>query len=106
MTTQNPWAGFLEGEPKSAYFSYQNLFGGPYQASRQQNYFQNQFNDIYNEYLGNLGTQAQGGQDPTLQWNDFLGGIDWNNRWSRLPPSLRGDVNGAFAPSVRWLPGQ
>ena len=66
MTTQNPWLEFLEEDDagrKAAYFSRGNQFAGS-GGKRQQSFYQNSFTDIYNQYLGTLGTQVRGGLMP------------------------------------------
>lgn len=101
MTTPNPFLEFLEGEPRATYFSYQNQFG---RSPRQRDFFQNQFADIYNEYLGQLGSQARGGQLPTLRFNDVLSGLNFDQRFQRLSPEQRGESgrSSQFAPSIRY----
>ena len=62
MVTPNPFLEYLEGEPKAAYYSYGDRFGG---GRRQQNFYQNSFADLYNQYLGTLGTQVRQGLAPS-----------------------------------------
>jgi len=104
MTSFNPWLGFLEEEPKAAYFSYGDQFGGPRGSQRQRGFFQNQFSDIYNKYLGSLGVQARQGAAPTGSFNDYLGGFDFND-WYRqsVPYESRNQGFSSFAPPTRWL---
>ena len=103
MTMQNPWAGFLEEEPKTAYFSFSNEFGGPQKSQRQQNFFRDQFSNIYNQYLGNLGRQVRAGQVPTEQFQDFMGGFDFAD-WYRQQTSFqqRNPNQSSFAPNTQW----
>lgn len=104
MTMQNPWAGFLEEEPRAGYFSFQDRFGGPGRSQRQQNYYTNSFTDMYNQYLGRLGQQVRGGQAPTEQWQDYLGGMDFDEYYRRnVPYETRTQGRNAFAPRTRWM---
>lgn len=105
MAQHNPFAGFLEDEPRAGYFSLQsqNPFG---RSPNQQNYFQNQFQPIYDEFLGRLGRQIQDtGDQPTLNWMDFLGDFPFQQQYGSLPPSARGDATRRFAPPARFLTG-
>lgn len=103
MTMQNPWAGFLEEEPKTGYFSYGDRFAGPSGSQRQGNFFQNQFNNIYDLYLGRLGTQIRQGLAPTEKWNDFLGGFDFN-KWYRDQTTAqeRNPQQNQLVPETTW----
>mgnify|MGYP001597426970 CR=1 FL=1 len=102
----NPFLGFLEEEPKTAYFSYANQFGGAPRSQRREKFFQNQFSDIYNQYLGRLGGQVRGGETPGLKWNDYLGGFDFN-KWyqEQVPYEERNPQQGRFVPETKWRVG-
>lgn len=103
MTMQNPWEGFLGAEPKSAYFSYGDRFGGASGNQRQRNYFTNKFTDLYNVYLGRLASQVRGGQAPTEQFQDYLGGFDFD-KWYRenQTSQQRNPDYSSFVPRTRW----
>ena len=107
MTQFNPWAEFLEQEPKAAYFSRSNQFGGPQRSQRQTGFYQNAFSDLYNQYLGSLGKQARAGIMPTGGFNDFMGGIDFNDYYrQQVPYQQRNQGYSDFVPPTRWrLPG-
>ena len=105
-TQGNPFLGFLEEEPKTAYFSYGNQFGGAPRSQRREKFFQNQFTDIYNQYLGRLGSQVRAGQAPEQKWNDYLGGFDFN-KWyqEQVPFEERNPQQGRFVPETKWRVG-
>lgn len=106
MTTQNPWAGFLEEEPKSAYFSYQNQFGGPSQAPKQKQFFQDQFANIYNQYLGQLGMQIGQGDLPSKQWQDYMKDFDFSGWYKgQVPYDERNAGFNKFSPQTQWQVG-
>lgn len=102
MTMPNPFLEYLEADPRIAYFSYQDQFGA---NPRQKRHYQNQYSDIYNEYLGFLGKQARSGTMPTGGFNDFLSNFNFGQRYNQLTPRERGDEGsyGQFAPPLRWL---
>ena len=107
MTTPNPWGQFLEEEPKAAYHSYRPQWGAA--GSKQSGYYENQFSNLYDRYLGTLGAQARGGQEPTNQFNDdFLANYDWTGQYKQdVPYETRTQGQGGMAPRTRWmLPGQ
>lgn len=106
----------LEGEPRAAYYSFQDQFGqrpgqrpgqragGAGSSPTQQRYFENQFSDVYNEYLGQLGSQVRGGQLPTTRFTSFLENFPFGERFGALPPSLRGGGGAArFAPQTQYF---
>ncbi len=94
------WRQFLEtpGEPQqAAYYAYQPQWGG----TRQQKYYQGQFANVQNEYLGKLGQQILGGGAPTLNFTDFLSQVPWTQRYAQMPPSMRGFSASQFNPYTR-----
>lgn len=106
MTTQNPFADFLDFDEtgrRAAYFARQNQFGGAGRAQRQQGFYQNAFTEIYNNYLGNLGRQALGGTQPTGNFNDYLGGLDFDAYYrQQVPYGERNQGVNSFVPPVQW----
>ena len=104
MTTQNPWLEFLEQEPgtKAAYYSYGNQFAGR-GGKPQQKFYQNSFIDLYNQYVGTLGTQVRGGLMPTGSWNDYLGGFNFNDWYKQQTTAeQRNPQAGGLVPQARW----
>jgi len=99
---QDVFRDFLEQEPRTAFFSFQNQFG---RSPHQRRFFQGQFQDIYNEYLGALGSQIRSGQAPTKRFAGFLENLPFTNRFSSLPPTMRpgGGFSSRFAPRSRFL---
>lgn len=66
-----------------------------------QRFYRNQFSNIQNRYLGQLGGQITSGSAPTLRFQDFLGNFDFQNNFRSLPPGLAGRNTGRFAPQIR-----
>lgn len=103
----NPFLGYLDEEPRAAYFSYGKRFGGLNQSGRQEKFFTNQFSDIYNQYLGSLGARIKAGTTPTGNFNDYLAGFDFEN-WYRkqVPYEQRNQGFSDLVPSLSWrIPG-
>ena len=90
----------LAGSPEAAYFSFQNEFG---QAPTQRRFFQGQFKNIFNEFLGGLGQQFRQGEIPTNTFSDFLGNYNFGQQFGQIAPSVRGATTSRFAPSARFL---
>jgi hypothetical protein len=86
--------------PKTTFFSFQNQFGG---APTQRRHFQDQFQDIFNQFLGTLGQDIRQGQAPTRTFLDFMGDFDFSQQFGQIPPSIRGGTTGRFAPPARFL---
>jgi hypothetical protein len=107
MPEFNPFLEFIYDEPKAAYFSRADQFGGPNNYRPQQNYYQNQFSNIYNRYLGDLGMQARSGIQPQGEFNDFLGTFDFNKHYrENVPYETRQPGLSAFVPRMQWqVPG-
>ena len=97
----NPYAGWLEDPSgqRGAYYSRLNSGWSP----NQQSFFNSQFQPVRNRYEAGLANKARSGQEPTGLWDDFLGGINFEDEWRRLTPNQRGEQTGRYAPSVRWL---
>lgn len=103
MTTQNPFADFLDFDEtgrRAAYFGRSGQFG---RGQRQRDFYQNAFTQIYNNYLGNLGRQALGGSTPTGNFNDYLGGLDYDAYYrQQVPYAERNQGFSSFVPPVQW----
>ena len=92
---------FLEEEPRTAYFSFQDQFGP---SQTQQNFFRNQFQKFHNQFMGNLGSQIRSGEPPTLRFEDFLGGLDFGQEFARTDPFMRGGPRTSlFRPRTRSI---
>jgi len=102
----NGIAGFLDPqfllreEPETEYFSFQNQFG---QAPTQKRFFQGQFQNIFNQFLGGLGQQIKRGEEPTNTFSDFMENYNFGQQFGQLPPSVRGATTSRFAPTSRFL---
>ncbi len=94
----NPFMGFLNDQPEAGYYSYQNQWKSP----NQKKYFQSQFSNIQNQYMGQLGQTIRGGGEPTQNWIDFLGQYDWNKQFQGLTPQEKGTDTSRFNPFARW----
>ena len=89
----------LEENPQATFSSFINQLRGP-----QQRFFRNRFQPIRNEFLGLLGSQLRQGQLPTQRFTNFLGGLNFGNRFRSTAPSLRGQGDRTrFAPPTRFL---
>ena len=104
MPENYPFSDFissvLEEEPRLPYYSYANQQA---KSPGQRRFFESDFSNFYNQYLGQLGTQLMGGQDPTLKFTDYLGQTPFTERFSSLPPQLRGENPSRYNPFTRWL---
>jgi hypothetical protein len=106
----NPWAGatnpfldYLEYEPRAAY--YDAPMGRSFREGSQgrQRFFQNQYQDIYNEFLGGLGEQIRGGERPTMRWTDYLANVPFTERYAALSPEQAGRTTRRYSPSTRQI---
>lgn len=109
MTTGNDvFTDFLESQPETAFNVALDQFGP---TGNQRNFFQNEFQNILNQFLGVLGGQAQAGETPNALFTDFLAGgtvlpgqspFGFQNTFATTAPSLRGGpARNLFAPPSR-----
>ena len=123
----NPFADFISGEalgsqPRLAYQAMlgdpnreikpwetdgqarqEMMFGNPYGTSpASRRYFQGQFQNIYNDFLGQQGRALQVGQLPSQTFTQFLQQYPFTQRYAALPPELSGRTLGSFAPRVQY----
>lgn len=90
---------FLEATPQAAYMSFLPSLTRP-----MQRYFGRQFGDVYGQYMGALGQEAQRtGTLPQLPFMDFLGRYDFGQQYGGLSPQQRGFFPSRFAPRTRFL---
>ena len=100
FSNNNPFAAFLEDVPEAGYFSYQNQ---PGRSPNQKRYFQQQFANVQNQYMGQLGQAIRTGGDPTQGFADYLdeymapGGGQFQD-WASMSPRQRGTTQGRYAP--------
>ena len=79
------------------------MFGNPFGTSpASRRYFQGQFQNIYDEFLGKQGRALQGGQMPAQNLQQFLQEFPFTQRYSSLPPEMTGRTLGSFAPRVQY----
>lgn len=112
----NSFAGFLEERPQVAYYSSPTgmAFGGRSPAS--QKFFERSFGDIYNQYLGELGSQIRDYSSvdsetgkrkredaPSLTFTEYLKQDPFTSRYTAMPPAARGSFTGAYAPQTRRI---
>ena len=105
MPINDLWSGWFGPEnpfgkgAESAYFSQQNQWKSP----NVKKYFQGQFSNIQNQYMGQLGQMIQGGQAPSLEFTDFLSQFPWQQKFQELSPQERGQDTSRFNPFTRWV---
>ena len=100
----NPFLAFMEDVPQVGYFSYQNQQG---QSPNQKRYFQQQFANVQDRYMGQLGQNIRQGGDPTLSFTDYMSqymapqGGQFQD-WASMSPRQRGTTTGRYAPPTRF----
>tara|TARA_Y100000401_G_scaffold112015_1_gene110920 strand:+ start:268 stop:609 length:342 start_codon:yes stop_codon:yes gene_type:complete len=98
----------LEQDPQMAYMGQLagTQFGGtqPMQQ-RAQDYFTNQYSNVYNQYLGRRGQELAQKKDPSewTSFTDYLQEVPFTQRYTNLTPLQRGVSNRKFSPSTRFL---
>lgn len=72
----------------------------------QNQFFQTQFQPFFNRFLGQSANLLQGGTalDQIPDFLDFTGGVNFQNEFRSLPPSLRpGSNQSRFRPPTQFL---
>lgn len=95
-STFDPW---LREQPEAGYFSFQNQWKTP----NAKKYFQGQFANIQNQYLGQLASQVRGGGEPTLDWMTKLRNIDWQQEFQEQTGGERRASTPRFNPFTRFI---
>lgn len=99
------WQDFLEAQKgwRTAYFGYQPQFG---RSPNEKKYFQNQFADVQDRFMGQQARQIMGGGIPDLTFGGFLsdyfkpqGGAA--QEWGAMSPQQRGVDFTRFSPRTR-----
>jgi len=105
--SDNPWIDFLDFEPSAAYYSSPSGWTAPGAFGKStpgaRRYYQNQFQNVYNEFLGTMGTQVREGGRPTMRFGEFLENIPWAERYAALTPEMAGRTTRRFSPGTRQI---
>ena len=113
-SNDNPFSGYLGGSdwsslleleamPRAAYYSSPTgqAFGA--RSPRQQQYFQQGFQDVENQWYGMMGETMRAGE-PTPGFAEWIEQQDpWTSRYTSLPQRMRGVNTGLFNPRTRFL---
>ena len=100
MAINPTFAGFLEEEPRAAFFGtlgQKGMLDSPSRRKRAE--------DIYSgamtEFYGKLGEQILGGGEPTMTFTDFLQDFPFTNRFAQLGRQY--SQQSRYRPSTRFL---
>jgi hypothetical protein len=93
MLTQMPQAAYYSSDPGQRFA----------QASpRRGRYFQQAYQDVYGQYLGELGAAQREGRAPST-FDQFLDKDPWTKRYSQLPQFERGVTKTYSDPRTRFI---
>ena len=92
----------LQELPQAAYFSSPmgQQFGA--ESPRRSRYMQNAYNDVYGQYLGEIGRSFREGQAPAT-FMDFLETDPFTKVYSQLPQYERGVTQTMTNPRTRFI---
>ena len=100
MAINPTFAGFLEEEPRAAFFGTLGEKGLLDSSSRRK-----QANDVYDQamqgFYGKLGEQVLGGEAPTATFTDYLKDFPFTQRFAQLGRQY--DQGSQFSPRTRFL---
>jgi|TARA_R110000868_G_scaffold53854_2_gene168913 hypothetical protein len=100
MAINPTFAGFLEEEPRAAFFGTLGEKGLLDSSSRRK-----QANDVYDQamqgFYGKLGEQVLGGEAPTATFTDYLKDFPFTQRFAQLGRQY--NQGSQFSPRTRFL---
>tara|TARA_R100001530_G_C4296605_1_gene149394 strand:- start:149 stop:511 length:363 start_codon:yes stop_codon:yes gene_type:complete len=105
----NPFLDYLEGTTggkRSLFFGgVQDQLGGLPTSQRKRAALENVFQDVQNEFLAELGSQALSGEMPTLSFNQYLDRVSTSDRpiGDRIYRQMGSPRTSQFAPRTRFL---
>ena len=73
------------------------------QSPSRGRYFQQAYQDVYSDYLGNIGTSMREGQAPQTFMQYMDTNDPWTSRYSALPQTARGTTGMYTNPRTRFL---
>ena len=97
------WGNLLLSQmPQATYYSSPagQQFAG--QSPRRGRYYQQAYQDVFSDYMGNIGTSVRAGQEPA-SFQEFLETNPWTARYGRLPQAARGTSGIMANPRTRFL---
>ena len=103
----SPFYSGFEKDPQGQKANYFGRLVGQNLSPNRKKWFEGQFEEVQNRYLGQLGQQVLGGQSPTLSLSDYLtdyfapSGTGMQD-WRSMSPQSRGEQTTRFAPPTRW----
>ena len=98
MATSAITSAFLGDRPETAF---QAAIGGF--SPQRRRFFDRQFGDIFGQFQGLRGRQAQAGDLPRGSFSQFLTGFPFEQEFQSFTPFQRGFRPQTFAPGVRRL---
>jgi hypothetical protein len=84
----------LESDPRLAFFGSEGVQDQFSRSASRKNFFQDQFANVHNQFLGSLGSQLRQGELPTQGFSEFLGGFDFNKSFLDQPSAFRSPIGG------------
>ena len=93
------WTDWLSETPSAQYYG---SLGQAGMSPFMRRYFSNQYQPIYNQFMGALGGQVMQGQTPDMTFGGFMGNYPWMKEFSKLPGWQQG-MNKAWSPRSKWL---
>ena len=103
MSGQGSWEDLVLGEmPQATYRSSPTGMAYGQKSPSQQRFFQNAYQDVYSDYLGQLGQSLRAGQNP-MAFMDYLETDPWTKRYAALPQTARGKTGAYSSPRTRYL---
>ena len=103
MSNPGWWNVVLQQMPQAQYYSSPTGMQFGAQITSRARYFQKAYQDVYSDYLGNIGTSMRSGEAP-MSFMDYMETNDpWTSRYSALPQVARGTTGAYSNPRTRFL---
>ena len=92
----------LEGWPEATYRSSPRGVEFGQRSPAQQRFFQNAYQNVYSDYIGEMGRALRTGATPST-FDQYLETNPWTKRYSALPQAARGTTGMYASPRTRFL---
>ena len=92
--------GYVAGLPQYYSSTAGQAFGAA--SPRRGRYYQQAYNDVYSQYMGNIGSSMRSGQAPAT-FQEFLQTDPWTTRYGQLPQFERGVTKTYTDPRTRII---
>lgn len=102
MTNQNFFGDVFEQDPLGRRALFESFRPQGLTTPFQQRGFSSMFDQVFNNFLGGLGSQVRGGQAPSNTFADHLANLNLGRQTRRFGPGGAGSSTSSFTSPVQF----